>query len=86
MASEARKPLSILYDLDIDPSITKIAHERTPYTEHALRTRTLDGIIAQDAGHLVRSAIRRLKGNVDQRRTVGSQENIRIDILLRTNI
>jgi LacI family transcriptional regulator len=86
MASEARKPLIILQDLDIDPSIIKIAHERTPYTEQALRAQTLDGVIAQDAGHLVRSAIRRLKGNVDQRRTVGSQENIRIDILLRTNI
>jgi LacI family transcriptional regulator len=86
MATEARKPLTILQDLDIDPSIIKIAHERTPYTEHALRAQTLDGVIAQDAGHIVRSAIRRLKGNVDQRRTVGSQENIRIDILLRTNI
>lgn len=86
MASEARIPLSIVAELGLDPSIVKIAHERTPFTEAALRARTLDGIIAQDAGHLVRSAIRRLKGIVDRRKTLQSQENIRIEILLRTNI
>ncbi|MDP5084108.1 MAG: LacI family DNA-binding transcriptional regulator [Yoonia sp.] len=86
MASEARKPLSILQSLNVPPSIIKIAHERTPFTEQALRDRRLDGVIAQDPGHLVRSAIRRLKGIVDRRQTLGSQENIRIEILLRTNI
>lgn len=86
MASEARIPLSIVAEHGLDPSIIKIAHERTPFTEAALRARTLDGVIAQDAGHLVRSAIRRLKGIVDRRKTLQSQENIRIEILLRTNI
>ena len=86
MSSEARTPLSIVKELNVDPSIIKIAHERTPFTEKALRAKTLDGVIAQDAGHLVRSAIRRLKGIVDKRETLGSQENIRIEILLRTNI
>ena len=86
MASEARIPLSIVSELGLDPSIIKIAHERTPFTEAALQQHTLDGVIAQDAGHLVRSAIRRLKGIIDQRKTLQSQENIRIEILLRTNI
>lgn len=86
MASEARAPLSVLEDIGVAPQIVKIAHERTPFTEDALRNGRLDGIIAQDPGHLVRSAIRRLKGIVDQRRTGGSQETIRIDILLQTNI
>lgn len=86
LASEARTPLSILNELKVDPSIIKIAHERTPYTEQALRGRTLDGVIAQDPGHLVRSAVRRLKGIVDRRQTLGSQEGIRTEILLRTNI
>ena len=86
MASEARIPLSIVGELGLDPNIIKIAHERTPFTEAALRQRSLDGVIAQDAGHLVRSAIRRLKGIVDRRKTLKSQENIRIEILLRTNI
>jgi LacI family transcriptional regulator len=86
MASEARIPLSIVAELGLDPSIIKIAHERTPFTEAALRSRTLDGVIAQDAGHLVRSAIRRLKGIVDRRKTFMAQEDIRIEILLRTNL
>lgn len=85
MASEARAPLSIVDELAVDPSVIKIAHERTPFTEDALRCRKLDGVIAQDAGHLVRSAIRRLKGMIDQRETLGSQEKIRVEILLRTN-
>lgn len=86
IASEARIPLSILDELDVDHHIVKIAHERTPFTEQALRKKTLDGVIAQDAGHLVRSAIRRLKGIVDQRKTLGSQESIRTEVLLHTNL
>jgi LacI family transcriptional regulator len=86
VTTEARTPLTIVEALKIDPMIIKIAHERTPFTVNALRKKALNGIIAQDAGHLVRSAIRRLKGKVDKRQTLGSQENIRIDILLRTNV
>lgn len=86
MASEARTPLSIVADMQVPRGAVRIAHERTPFTEQALRDRTLDGVIAQDAGHLVRSAIRRLKGIVDRRKTLRSQEQIRIEILLRTNI
>lgn len=86
MSSEARVPLKILDDLDLPSDLVKIAHERTPFTENALRTGKLDGLVAQDAGHLVRSAIRRLKGIVDKRRSAGPQERIRIEILLRTNL
>jgi len=86
MSSEARIPLEILDDLDLPKSTVKIAHERTPFTESALRAGSLNGLVAQDAGHLVRSAIRRLKGVVDKHRSFGAQEKIRIEILLRTNL
>jgi len=86
VASEARTPLSILQELNVDPNIAKFAHEMTPYTEDALRTKKLDGVVAQNPGHLVRSAIRRLKGIVDNRNTLGSQESIRVEIHLRTNV
>ncbi len=86
LSSEARWPLSVISEANLPPNVVKIAHERTPFTEQALLERRLDGVIAQDAGHLVRSAIRRLKGMVDRRKTLGSQEQIRIEILLRTNI
>lgn len=86
MATEARIPLTIIEASKVSSSVIKIAHERTPFTEQALQNRALDGVIAQDAGHLVRSAIRRLKGVADRRQTFESQENIRIEILLRSNL
>ncbi|CAN0595006.1 unnamed protein product, partial [Ectocarpus sp. 12 AP-2014] len=86
MSSEARVPLQILDTLQLPQDLVKVAHERTPFTENALRDGKLDGLVAQDAGHLVRSAIRRLKGIVDKRRSAGPQERIRIEILLRTNL
>lgn len=86
MASEARIPLSIVTELRLDPSIIKIAHERTPFTEAALKACKLDGVISQDAGHLVRSAVRKLKAITDKRIAKGSQERIRVEVLLRTNI
>ncbi len=86
LSSEARVPLQVLETLRVPDDTFKIAHERTPFTETALRTGKLDGLVVQDAGHLVRSAIRRLKGIVDKRRSAGPQERIRIEILLRTNM
>ena len=86
LSSEARGPLTILQDLALPPSVVKIAHERTPFSVGALQRGDLDAVIAQDTGHLVRSAIRRLKGIVDQRETLTSQEKIRIEVLLKTNI
>ena len=63
-----------------------IAHERTGFTEEALRSGALDAIIAQDPGHLVRSAIRRLRAACEGRRPIASQEAIRIEVLLRDNL
>ena len=71
-------------DLDVDHLV--IAHERTPFTEAALKDGQLDGVIAQDPGHLVRSAVRKLKAITDKRVAKGSQERIRVEVLLRTNI
>ena len=67
------------------PDVFRIAHERTRFTAQALRSGTLDCVIAQDPGHLVRSAIRRLKAIVDRRETLPLQERIRVEILLETN-
>ncbi len=86
LSSEARVPLTILYDTMNTDHLIKIAHERTPFTEDALREGRLDGVIAQDPGHLVRSAVRKLKAITDKRTAKGSQERIRVEVLLRTNI
>jgi hypothetical protein len=62
------------------------AEVRTPFTEAALQSRQIDAIITQDPGHLVRSAIRILRARKDRREILGSQEKIRIEILIKENI
>lgn len=86
LSSEARAPLKVLHETAGAHHLIKIAHERTPFTEIALQQGLLDGVIAQDPGHLVRSAVRKLKAITDRRVAQGSQERIRVEILLRTNI
>lgn len=86
MSSEARIPLEVIKALKPPAHTIRIAHERTPFTQEALCDGTLNGVVAQDTGHLVRSAIRRLKGAIDKHHLFGSQERIRIEILLRTNL
>ncbi|MEP5154625.1 LacI family DNA-binding transcriptional regulator [Planktotalea sp.] len=86
MSSEARPPLTVVNELAGTSDLVKIAHERTPFTESALNAGHLDAIIAQDPGHLVRSAVRKLKATVDGRQAKGSQERIRVEVILRTNL
>ncbi|WP_168771176.1 LacI family DNA-binding transcriptional regulator [Palleronia sediminis] len=86
LSSEARVPLSIAKRMNLSGSPVTIAHERTPITEAALADGTLSAVIAQDPGHLVRSAIRKLRAMADRVHTVQSQERIRIEILLATNL
>ena len=66
--------------------LTLIAHELTPTSRAALMRGTIDAIISQDTGHLVRSAMRLLKAVVDRTPVDARQERIRIDIYLRENI
>lgn len=86
LSSEARVPVTLLNDMANIDHLIKIAHERTPFTEAALKAGKLDAVIAQDPGHLVRSAVRKLKAITDRRTAKGSQERIRVEVLLRTNI
>ncbi|MFN4101678.1 MAG: LacI family DNA-binding transcriptional regulator [Pararhodobacter sp.] len=86
LSSEARVPLSILREVAQAKSPVTIAHERTPFTENALREGSLDALITQDSGHLVRSAIRKLRALTDGRNILGSQEKIRVEVLLKTNL
>ncbi|MEO1191491.1 MAG: LacI family DNA-binding transcriptional regulator [Pseudomonadota bacterium] len=86
LSSEARIPLARLAEAQLAQPVVAIAHERTPFTEAALRDETLDALITQDPGHLVRSAIRKLRALADNRSTLESQERIRIEVLLPTNL
>jgi LacI family transcriptional regulator len=88
MGSEARLPLEALAEIQAKGKThpITIAHERTPATLAALRSGTLDAVITQDPGHLVRSAVRILRAKCENRQTVASQEKIRIEILILENL
>jgi LacI family transcriptional regulator len=86
MSSEADRVVSPLREITDRRSLTVIAHERTPFTESALRNQTIDAVITQNSGHLVRSALRTLKAMLDGRDTIESQETVRIEILVQDNL
>ncbi|MFV1852204.1 MAG: LacI family DNA-binding transcriptional regulator [Thalassospira sp.] len=86
MGSEARVAIDFAQELHGDEKLITIAHERTPSTEQALRDCTLDALINQDPGHIVRSAVRTLRAKCENRETLASQERIRIEILLAENL
>lgn len=86
LSSEARGPLSAIMAARVPDPVVIIAHERTPCTVEALVNGTLDAVITQDPGHLVRSAVRKLRALSDGGTTLQSQEKIRVEILLKTNL
>lgn len=63
-----------------------IGHELTPQTRECLLDGSMDAVITQDVGHLVRSSIRLLRAKAARMGTVASQERIRIEIILRENM
>ncbi|MCR9151678.1 MAG: LacI family DNA-binding transcriptional regulator [Rhodobacteraceae bacterium] len=63
-----------------------IAHELTPATRQALEEGEVDAVIAQNVGHLVRSALRVLRAKSDDVAILASQERIRIDVIIRENL
>lgn len=86
MSSEARMPIEALEKSRAHYPHLLIAHERTSFTEAALRREQIDAVIAQNPGHLVRSALRILRARSDQHMPLASQETIRIEILLKDNL
>lgn len=63
-----------------------IVHELTPVTRKALLDGAIDAVIAQNVGHLVRSALRVLRAKIDNAAVYEAQERIRIDIVTRENL
>lgn len=86
LSSEARVIMNVILKIPEVSKLTKIAHERTTYTQNALEKNELDAVITQDIGNLVRSAIRTLRAKSDRREIDESQEKIRIEILLKENL
>jgi LacI family transcriptional regulator len=85
-AAGTRGVTAALSKAGIAGRIPVIAHELTRHTRAALVDGTIDAVIAQDVGHLARSALRVLRARSDRAAIDGAQERIRIDILLRENL
>ncbi|MEM7544939.1 MAG: LacI family DNA-binding transcriptional regulator [Pseudomonadota bacterium] len=68
------------------PRPLTIAHELTPLSRRALNEGVFDAVISQDAGHLVRSAIRIMRARADKLPINPAQERIRIDVYLKENL
>lgn len=85
-STEARIGVGAVTALRGDRPLVVIAHERTAFTEDALKEGRIDALIAQDPGHLVRSAVRRLRASREGRTPIASQEDIRIEVLLPDNL
>ena len=85
-------PLTAMGSIAIDPSQNPYGIPVWLETRLPTKARDYRGVetgllvITQDTGHLVRSAIRKLRAKTDMRDTLNSQERIRIEILLSTNL
>ncbi|SEL79738.1 transcriptional regulator, LacI family [Roseovarius azorensis] len=63
-----------------------IAHELSPTTRKALVENEVAAVIAQNVGHLSRSALRVLRNLSDNLPIYEAQERVRIEILVRENL
>lgn len=86
MSHEIHEAMQAIEALNPPQNIVIIGHELTPHTRAQLVGGSLDAVISQDVGHLVRSSIRVLKAKIINIGTVASQERIRIEITLRENM
>lgn len=75
-----------LRDAEQLEGLTIIGHELTPFTREALEQGAIDAVIAQNVGHLARSALRVLRAKCDGVAIFEAQERIRIDIITRENL
>lgn len=78
--------LSFLRERQFERKIVVVAHELTPLSREALELGVFDAVITQDAGHLVRSAVRVLRAKSDSVPINPAQELVRIDVYLKENI
>jgi LacI family transcriptional regulator len=86
LSSEARVPVTAVSECAGLYKLSVVVHERTPFTEDAVRSEQIDAIIGQNPGHAVRSAVRIMRARAEFREPVASQEKIRIEVLFKENL
>ncbi len=86
LSSEVQPSFEAFAEVADCSSLRIVAHERTAFTEAAIRADRIDALIDQHAGHAVRSAIRILRARCENREPSVSQETIRTEILMKQNL
>lgn len=86
MSSEARIPLTAVAESADLESLTIVVHERTPFTEKAIRSEVIDAIIGQNPGHAVRSAVRIMRTHTHFIKPIAFQDKIQIEVLFKENL
>jgi len=86
MHHDIRKAMQAIEELGMAQQVVVIGHELTFLTRARLVDGSIDAVITQDVGHLVRSSIRVLRAKITRVSPVASQERIRIEIILRENM
>jgi LacI family transcriptional regulator len=86
LGSGHRALAQVLEDLRLTHRVTMVGHELTPHARAALGAGTMDAVITQNVGHLVRSALRVLRAKTDRMPIDPGQEQIRIEIVIRENL
>lgn len=86
LSSESRLAVETLKQMTNLRNIVVVVHERTPFSENAIKMDEVDAIIAQNPGHSVRSAVRILRARCEDREPIAGQENVRIEVLLAENL
>lgn len=86
LGSGHRALAALLRDRGLLGRFVVIGHELTPHTRAALLAGHLDAVIAQNPGHLARSALRVLRAKADRQPIDEGQERLRIEVVIRENL
>lgn len=75
-----------LKDRGLGDRLILVGHDLTPHSRQELNSGVVDVIINQNAGHIARSATRILRAQCDGVDFIPSQEEIRIEVILKENM
>lgn len=86
LGSGHRALAALLRDRSATGRYVVIGHELTAHTRAALLAGHLDAVIAQNPGHLARSALRVLRAKAERQPIDEGQERLRIEVVIRENL
>ena len=86
LGSGHRTLTQVLKERGLAGRMVVVGHELTPHATEALQDGSMDAVITQNVGHLVRSALRVLRAKIDRMPIDIGQEQIRIEIVIRENL